>query len=142
MLLYNSDALTVNYLEVRYLMHFKFSEKASFYEDLEIKASLLSFCKNMIKRKARLFLLDVSSIKINAEFVNWFNINILPLIKSIEARKIAWLNCDIQVPDKADNLEQKAFNDSAEAMNWLIKESETKKLSFEDKNKPTHNHKH
>lgn len=143
MLLLTSNFLTVNYLEVRYLMHFKFLSNQNNSDDATLKANMLYVYDKMVKRKARLFFIDVSEISVNESFVTWFDNYFLPLVKSKLATKIAWLGIDFDIPQMADStIEQKKFADYAEAMKWLIENSEMKKLSFEDGNKPIDKHKH
>jgi hypothetical protein len=148
MLLYSSKYLSVNYLEVQYLMHIKFSEQTKNATEQELKADFLLFYDKMVKRRGRHFLIDTENIEniISSKFVVWFTKTVFPLVKSVKADKIAWLfkkgipdNFDID--EKAtENVVQKIFDNSQQAMKWLLENAETKKLSFENGSKPPNPH--
>ncbi len=143
MLLFISKYITVNYLEVQYLMHFDLSKHVDELSENDLKAHFLLFFDKMIKRKARLFLVNTEKCNIHENFVDWFDSTILPLVKSVKATKIAWVGVNNQIKDKADlNIAQKNFNDNASAMKWLLENAERKKLSFENGNKPPSHHHH
>lgn len=143
MVLFISKYITVNYLEVQYLMHFDLSQEVSKIQENELKAHLLLFYDKMIKRKARVFLVNVEKCNVPKNFVDWFDSFILPLIKSVKATKIAWVGIDYTIKNSADEkIIQKKFNDNALAMKWLLENADRKKLSFEDGNKPVSHHHH
>ncbi len=143
MLLFISKFITVNYLEVQYLMHFDLSKEVNEMSEADLKAHFLLFYDKMIKRKARLFLVNTEKCTVDKNLVKWFNSIILPLLKSVKATKIAWVGLNNQIEDKADNtIIQKKFNDNATAMKWLLEDADRKKLSFEDGNKPISHHHH
>jgi hypothetical protein len=150
MLLYKSDYLSVNYLEVQYLIHFKFKELAQNIDENTLKAEFFVFFDKMVKRKARHFLIDTQNIEqfVNIDFISWFNRTIFSLVKSIKTDKIVWLQKtepDLDLPEiftTADNqtIEQKLLNKPDFAMKWLLEGAQRKKLSFQDGNKPNHHH--
>ncbi len=143
MVLFISKYLTVNYLEVQYLMHFDLSKEINNLSETDLKAHFLQFFDKMIKRKARLFIVDAKKCSVPENFVDWFDSVILPLIKSVKASKIAWVGINYAIKDKADEtIIQKKFNDNATAMKWLLEDADRKKLSFEDGNKPVSHHHH
>lgn len=150
MLLYKSDYLNVNYLEIQYLLHFKFKESAQNISENTLKAEFLAFFDKMVKRKARHLLIDTENIEkiVNIDFISWFNSIIFPLIKSIKTDKIAWLikteqNFNLsETFTTSDNqiIEQRLIDKSDFAMKWLLEGAQRKKLSFQDGNKPHHHH--
>lgn len=150
MLLYKSDYLNVNYLEIQYLLHFKFKESVQNISENTLKAEFLAFFDKMVKRKARHLLIDTENIEkiVNIDFIYWFNSIIFPLIKSIKTDKIAWLikteqNFNLsETFTTSDNqiIEQRLIDKSDFAMKWLLEGAQRKKLSFQDGNKPHHHH--
>ena len=145
MLLYKSKYFFVNFLEVQYLMHFKFTDACKNLNTNELKAEFLLFFDKMVKRRARHFLIDAENIEhlLDINIVNWLNINILPLIKSVKADKIAWIiqtqkNFDF----KSQNIENKSFDKHDKAIKWLLQNAERKKLSFENGRTPPSHHHH
>ena len=150
MLLYRSKYLFINYLEVQYLFHIKFLEPTKNLTATELKAEFMVFIDQMVKRKGRHFLIDTENIEsfCDSNFISWFNRIILPQIKSVKTDKIAWLfkngfTQDIKIENKLDeNISQKLFTSSKNAMNWLLEGAKRKKLSFENGKKPPSHHKH
>jgi len=148
MLIYKSDILFINYLEIQYLTSIKFQEDLKILTINELKAEFLSFFDKMIKRKGRHLFFDANRVAhlVDSEFIDWFNRTILPLISSVKADKIAWLfGQDVeQLPEisinATDKIEQKAFTSPKEVMSWLLDGAERKKFSFQDGNKPKHHH--
>ncbi len=145
MLLYQSKYLFVNFLEVQYLLHIKFKDECKSLSVNELKAEFLLFFDKMVKRKARHFLIDTENIEhlLDMDFVKWLNLNIIPLIKSIKADKIAWIDKNRQLSDFQDNnIENKFFTEHTEAMQWLLQNADRKPLSFENGRTPPSHHKH
>lgn len=148
MLIYKSEILFINYLEVQYLLHIKFQEDLKILTTNELKAEFLNFFDGMVKRKGRHIFFDANRVAhiVNAEFIAWFNRTILPLIASVKADKIAWLfgsdtNELPSIENKAsEKIEQKVFTNPKEVMHWLLDGAERKKLSFQDGNVPKHKH--
>jgi len=151
MLLYNSKYLTVNYLEVQFLFHIKWSETAKELSEKQIKDELLNFINKMIKRKARHVFCDIVNIEhfVNKDFIDWTDNNILNKIVSIKIDKKAILLSNI-LKNSFDNysynisknnkIEIQFFGDSKIAMKWLLEDAKRKKLSFEDGNFPSCKH--
>ncbi len=140
MLLYNSNILFINYLEVQYLTHITFQEDLKILTEKELKAEFFNFFDKMVKRKGRHLFFDARRVEhlVDNEFIAWFNKLILPLIASEKADKIAWLfrpNKEILNLEKKanDNIFQKSFVKSDEAMKWLLDGAERKKLRFSGK---------
>lgn len=148
MLIYKSNILLINYLEVQYLLHIKFQEDLKILTSNELKAEFLKFFNDMIKRKGRHIFFDANRVAhiVDNEFISWFNRLILPLISSIKADKIAWLfgkdanELPKIEPQIFEKIEQKVFSDPKEVMNWLLDGAERKQLSFENGNKPKNHH--
>ena len=152
MRLYESEYLTVNYLEVQYLFHFKFKKKTYNIDINTVKAEFFLFFDKMVKRKARYVMFDCENMEhiFDNEFISWYNKTIFPLIKSVKAEKIAWyirknINFEISLSfltsDKKE-IKQKIFNKPDLAMKWLLEGAKQKKLSFQDGNIPKHHHHH
>jgi len=148
MLLYSSDILFINYLEIQYLTHIKFQEDLKILTENELKGEFFNFFDKMVKRKGRHLLFDVSRVEhlFDNEFINWFNRTILPMISSEKADKLAWVfrpeteNIP-SIPEKAsEKIIQKTFTNHEDAMKWLLDGAERKKFSFQDGNKPKHHH--
>ncbi|MBN2893536.1 MAG: hypothetical protein JXL97_16815 [Bacteroidales bacterium] len=147
MLLYKSDILFINYLEIQYLTHIKFQEDLKILTINELKGEFFNFFDKMVKRKGRHILFDAGRVEhlVDAEFIGWFNRMILSLIASQKADKVAWLfrpNAGLpQIDEKvSENILQKTFTVPAEAMKWLLDGAERKKFSFQDGNVPKHKH--
>ena len=140
MRLYESKYLFVNYLEIQYLLHIKFKEEVLKIDTNTLKADFFVFFDEMVKRKARHFMIDTENIEhiFDTEFVSWFNRTIFPLIKSIKADKIAWLslaNSNFSIissflTSKNEKIEQKLFTKPDLAMKWLLEDGKRKKFRF------------
>ncbi len=151
MLLYNSKYLTVNYLEVQFLFHVKWTDFAKELSEQQIKDEMLNFTNKMVKRKARHIFCDVVNIEhfVNQEFINWLDNNILKKIASIKIDKKAILISNI-LKNSFENytfevfenhkIEIQFFGDPKRAMKWLLDNAKRKKLSFEDGNSPSCKH--
>lgn len=140
MLLYTSQYLTVNYLEVQFLSHIKWTEKATELNEEQIKAELINFTEKMVKRKARYILCDVQNIEhfFEQNFLDWWNINIFTKIASKKFERKAVL-CSSNLSDNLE-LSDKLFTNPQKAMQWLLKYAKRKKLSFDDGNSPSCRH--
>lgn len=134
MLVYNSNYLYVNYLEIQNLLNIKFKNNCKKLSDNELKAEIFNFYDKMVKRKAKYFLIDTKNIEkfIIGDFINWFDNTILSLISSLKAKKIAWLFYDKQKKYTKfkkiidDNIEQKIYYKPDEALKWLLKNHKRK----------------
>jgi len=151
MLLYNSKYLTVNYLEVQFLFHIKWTDLAKELSEQEIKDELINFTSKMVKRKARHIFCDITNIEhfVNKDFLNYWDKNILEKIASIKIDKKAILLSNIlknsfenYTFDVSENnkIEIQFFGESQKAMKWLLDGAKRKKLSFEDGNSPSCKH--
>ncbi len=150
MLLYKSEILLVNYLEIQYLTHIKFQEDLKILTINEIKAEFFTFFDKMIKRKGRHIYFDIRRTEhlFDNELITWFNKTILPMISSVKADKIAWLirpeteNPPIIEPQATEKIEQQIFTEPDKLMKWLLEAPERKPFSFENGKKPPNHHHH
>ncbi len=138
MLLYKSHYLTVNQIEIRYLMHLQWTVPADKLDEVGIYAETGKFMQNRIRRRARLILWDFSVIenRVSQQFFTWIEQNILPQIISVKTKRIAYVLKDpqkFQFPGDSMEFngrqaEFRIFPTQQEAMNWLMEVAEMKEL--------------
>ncbi len=137
MLLYKSNILEVNYLEVQYLIHLTFKKTAQNQNIETLQQELLTFLEKRVKRRGRYIFLDLRNTEnlANKEFIVWFAAKILPEIFSLKGKKFAILsNQKFQLPSylmvKETLLETKVFISPQQAMEWLLKNAERRRLGL------------
>ncbi len=135
MLLYRSKYLIVNYLEVQYLFHVKWTKMANKLDEKQIKDEVINFTNNMVNRKAKFIFCDITDIQniADKQLFDWHDNNILNKIASKEICKKAILlsnnyffeDYDFKVFDNKI-IEIRFFNNSKKAMNWLLTNAKRK----------------
>lgn len=123
MLLYNSEYLTVNYLESKKFTHFKFNEPANNLSLNLLKVEFIHFLDKTVNRKAKVVLFDTENIIkiVDIYLVEWFYNAILPSVISKDFYKIAWFYKDNNF-DIFNNIslpKQVFFDKVSDAVRWL-----------------------
>ncbi len=143
MLLYKSHYLTVNLIEIRYLMHLQWTKPADLLDEVGLYAEVAKFLQNRIRRRGRLILWDFSVIeqRIDNKFLDWIFSGVLPHLISVKLKRVAFVIGPVfELPDGLAStgereFEFRRFDNQQDAMQWLMEVADMKELG-----KSSHHH--